>query len=42
MGELVVQDNGFDLHAKTRAGALDDEGQRRLLCYVLRLPLAES
>ena len=42
VGELSVQDNGFDLHAKTRAGALDDEGRRRLLRYVLRPPLAED
>ncbi len=40
VGELVVQDNGFDLHAKTRAGALDEEGRKRLLRYVLRPPLA--
>jgi len=42
VGELVVQDNGFDLHAKTRAGALDDDARRRLLRYVLRPPLAED
>jgi hypothetical protein len=39
VGELVVQDSGFDLHAKTRAGAVDEEGRKRLLRYVLRPPL---
>jgi hypothetical protein len=36
VGELVVQDSGFNLRAKTRAGALDDEARTRLLRYVLR------
>jgi hypothetical protein len=42
VGELVVQDNGFDLHAKTCAGALDDEARARLLRYVLRPPLSQE
>ena len=36
VGELVVQDCGFNVHAKTHAGALDDEARARLLRYVLR------
>jgi hypothetical protein len=36
VGELVVQDSGFNVHAKTHAGALDDEARARLLRYVLR------
>jgi hypothetical protein len=27
VGDLVVQDCGFNLHAKTHAGAVDDEGR---------------
>ncbi len=42
ISELVVQDNGFDLHAKTCAGALDDEARARLLRYILRPPLAQE
>lgn len=42
VGDLVVRDSGFDLHAKTRAGALDDEARARLLRYVLRPPLAQE
>ena len=42
VGDLVVQDGGFNLHAKTRAGALDDEARARLLRYVLRPPLAHD
>src|SRR5664279_3707048 len=42
VGDLVVQDGGFNLHAKTRAGALDDDGRARLLRYVPRPPLAED
>ena len=42
VGELVVQDNGFNAHAKTRAGALDDEARARLLRYVLRPPLSQE
>ena len=42
VGELVVQDTGFNLHAKTRAGALDDDARARLLRYVLRPPLAQE
>ena len=42
VGDLVVQDSGFDLHAKTRAGAVDDEARARLLRYVLRPPLAQD
>ena len=29
VGDLVVQDCGFNLHAKTRASALDDEARVR-------------
>jgi hypothetical protein len=42
VGELVVQDCGFNLHAKTRAGAVDDDARARLLRYVLRPPLAQE
>jgi len=42
VGDLVVQDCGFNLHAKTRAGAVDDEARARLLRYVLRPPLAQD
>ena len=42
VGDLVVQDCGFNLHAKTRAGAVDDEARARLLRYVLRPPLAND
>jgi hypothetical protein len=36
VGDLVVQDCGFNLHAKTYAGAADNEARARLLRYVLR------
>jgi len=42
VGDLVVQDCGFNLHAKTRAGAVDDEARARLLRYVRRPPLAND
>jgi hypothetical protein len=42
VGDLVVQDHGFNLHAKTRAGALDEPARARLLRYVLRPPLARE
>jgi len=42
VGELVVQDCGFNLHAKTHAGALDDEARARLLRYILRPPLSQE
>jgi hypothetical protein len=42
VGDLVVQDGGFNLHAKTRAGAVHDEARARLLRYVLRPPLAQD
>jgi Putative transposase/Transposase zinc-binding domain len=42
VGDLVVQDCGFNLHAKTRAGAVDNEARARLLRYVLRPPLAQD
>ena len=42
VGDLVVQDCGFNLHAKTHAGAVDAEGRARLLRYVLRPPLAQD
>jgi hypothetical protein len=41
-GDLVVQDHGFNLHAKTHAGALDEPARARLLRYVLRPPLARK
>ena len=43
VGDLVVQDGGSNLHAKTHAGAaVDNEGRARLLPYVLRPPLAQD
>ena len=42
LGDLVVQDGGFNLHAKTCAGAVDNEARARLLRYVLRPPLAQD
>jgi len=42
VGDLVVQDQGFSLHARTRAGALDEPARARLLRYVLRPPLARE
>jgi len=42
LGDLVVQDCGFNLHAKTHAGALDDDARARLLRYVLRPPLSQE
>jgi hypothetical protein len=42
VGDLVVQDCGFNLHAKTHAGALDDDARARLLRYVLRPPLSQE
>jgi hypothetical protein len=42
LGELVVQDCGFNVHAKTHAGAIDDEARARLLRYVLRPPLSQE
>ena len=42
VGDLVVQDCGFNLHAKTCAGAVDNEARARLLRYVLRPPLAQD
>jgi hypothetical protein len=42
VGDLVVQDCGFNLHAKTRAGADDDDARARLLRYVLRPPLSQE
>ena len=42
VGDLVVQDRGFNLHAKTCAGAVDDDARARLLRYVLRPPLAQD
>lgn len=42
VGDLVVQDQGFNLHAKTHAGATDEPARPRLLRYVLRPPLARE
>jgi Putative transposase. len=42
VGDLVVQDCGFNLHAKTHAGAVDDDARARLLRYVLRPPLSQE
>jgi hypothetical protein len=39
---LCASLDGFTLHAATRAGALDAEGRERLLCYVLRPPIAQD
>jgi len=39
---LSVIDQGFSLHAATRAGALDTRGREALLKYVLRLPIAHE
>ena len=41
-GPLVVADRGFNLHARTCAGALDDAGRLALLKYVLRPPVAND
>jgi hypothetical protein len=37
---LCASLDGFTLHAATRAGALDPRGREKLLCYVLRPPIA--
>jgi hypothetical protein len=37
---LCAQELGFNLHAATRAGGLDDAGREALLKYVLRPPIA--
>jgi hypothetical protein len=42
VADLVVQDQGFNLHARTRAGAVDEPARARLLRYVLRPPLARE
>jgi hypothetical protein len=42
VGDLVVQDCGFNLHAKTYAGAVDDDARARLLRYILRPPLSQE
>ena len=42
VGDLVVQDCGFNLHAKTHTGAVDDDARARLLRYVLRPPLSQE
>ena len=42
VSDLVVQDCGFNLHAKTCAGAVDEDARARLLRYVLRPPLAQD
>jgi len=41
-GPLVVADHGFNLHARTCAGALDEAGRLALLKYVLRPPVAND
>jgi hypothetical protein len=41
-GPLVVADRGFNLHARTCAGALDEAGRLALLKYVLRPPVAND
>jgi len=40
--ELCAQDEGFNLHAATRAGALDAQGRETLLRYILRPPIAQE
>lgn len=39
---LCAQELGFNLHAATRAGGLDDAGREALLKYVLRPPIASE
>ena len=39
-GSLCVSEQGFSLHAATRAGAHDEGARERLVRYVLRPPLA--
>ena len=39
---LCASQDGFTLHAATRAGALDASGREALLRYVLRPPLAQD
>lgn len=39
---LCASLDGFTLHAATRAGALDPQGREKLLCYVLRPPIANK
>src|SRR5260221_7187292 len=39
---LCASQDGFALHAATRAGALDASGREALLRYVLRPPLAQD
>ena len=41
-GPLLVADRGFNLHARTCAGALDEVGRLALLKYVLRPPVAND
>ncbi len=40
--DLCAQDEGFNLHAATRAGALDAAGREALLRYILRPPVAQE
>jgi hypothetical protein len=39
---MCVQELGFNLHAATRAGALDDAGREGLIKYVLRPPIGNK
>ena len=39
---LCVSQDGFTLHANTRAGAADTEGREALLRYILRPPIAQE
>ena len=39
---LCVAQDGFTLHAATRAGAMDPKGREALLKYVLRPPISQE
>lgn len=41
-GKLCAQDEGFNLHAATTAGAADARGREALLRYILRPPVAQE
>jgi hypothetical protein len=42
LAPLCVQDQGFTLHAATRAAAADTRGREALIRYVLRPPIAQE
>jgi len=41
-GKLCVRYGDFTLHARTRAGAMDEKGREALLRYILRPPIAQE